>query len=662
MAATARQEDDMLKKELGQLKKKLKEEEKEKAEAQIQAKEMEDNLRNYVKSLLGKPPVDPAADVISFAVGSSELVRVLLQKNKAVLSRIFAMIFPKADQDKTMGQLVDAFSVNTEGTIEMSSSTPPPSTSELVMATPISSAPPPFVPVQLEPSKDSGKNFEGTLANPEETARADQMEKKAEEVATKKSKARSRDSEAKGKWWPCTTTETELRNIEAEGFIRPGSWRTVPGSLTPAPEAGEWVVTKALIERGFSFPPSDFFSEILKAYELHPHNISPNSILAISNHATLCKGHLRRIQPLQHRDHLMFQYTGRDDLMRASKDNLSSDALDKRIQGLIKIPRVLRIHVCKIDIHTNGSGIALYPFSLRNNISGNKPTKDPKKKAKPSPATMPVMPEVEVPPKTSSSAKPNPKDVINIDDLPEEPAAEYGRAPPRPTLRMKILMLPRLKLRLKMSKGSCCSAVQLNTRKLHEDLRVLVLEQKAEIEGLHQRDAESQKSIPTLETRLKHHEEQLVNHPSIDALSAELEVLKDEHASLQEFLKESSEKETREKKELEEKHAQATTEFADKLKKSNQRIKTLATKAKAYEMEAENIDKMIYPSLGFEWTKESPIGRTKAYEEARNAIDYLFDACRGIAKTLNLKGAKTSFVDRMTKLMRMVPELIRDSQ
>jgi hypothetical protein len=53
MAATARQEDDMLKKELGQLKKKLKEEEKEKEEAQIQAKEMEDNLRNYVKSLLG---------------------------------------------------------------------------------------------------------------------------------------------------------------------------------------------------------------------------------------------------------------------------------------------------------------------------------------------------------------------------------------------------------------------------------------------------------------------------------------------------------------------------------------------------------------------------------------------------------------------------------
>jgi hypothetical protein len=33
------------------------------------------------------------------------------------------------------------------------------------------------------------------------------------------------------------------------------------------------VVTKALIEREFSLPPSDFFTEILKVYQLQPHNI-----------------------------------------------------------------------------------------------------------------------------------------------------------------------------------------------------------------------------------------------------------------------------------------------------------------------------------------------------------------------------------------------------
>jgi hypothetical protein len=66
----------------------------------------------------------------------------------------------------------------------------------------------------------------------------------------------------------------------------------VPGAPSPAPEAQEWVMTKALVEQGFSLPPSDFFAEILKKYKLQPHNISPNSILTMSKHVTLCEGHL----------------------------------------------------------------------------------------------------------------------------------------------------------------------------------------------------------------------------------------------------------------------------------------------------------------------------------------------------------------------------------
>ncbi|KAK1574218.1 hypothetical protein QYE76_016815 [Lolium multiflorum] len=311
------------------------------------------------------------------------------------------------------------------------------------MATPLSSAPPPFIPINLDPSKDSGKEVAGTSAHPEKTSGAGQTEHQADE-ATKKTKARKRDSEAKGKWWPCTTTEMELKNLESEGFC--------------SPEAGD-----------------------SKTYGLQPHNISPNSVLAISNHVALAKaisgnpeislfqhffsvkkirqaGELatcgsitfmlrpgrvypptdrhesarywsagffylkdvsdpasekklpafkncpavelpswthcphfsdspqltravrricklteegltgkdltlswftKRIQPLQHRDRLMFEYTGRDDPMRATKDNLSADALDKRIRVLIKISRELHVHVCNKDIHTNGSGTAL---------------------------------------------------------------------------------------------------------------------------------------------------------------------------------------------------------------------------------------------------------------------------------------------------------------
>jgi hypothetical protein len=121
----------------------------------------------------------------------------------------------------------------------------------------------------LDPAKGFDKTIEGGSSNPADLAGKEQMQKKVEDVAaTKKSKARSREGKVKGQWWPCTTTENELRNLEAEGFLKPGSWRVVPGPLSPAPEAGKWVLTRALVEHGFSLPPSDFFSEILEAYKL----------------------------------------------------------------------------------------------------------------------------------------------------------------------------------------------------------------------------------------------------------------------------------------------------------------------------------------------------------------------------------------------------------
>ncbi|KAK1648177.1 hypothetical protein QYE76_065982 [Lolium multiflorum] len=818
-------------------------------------------------------------------------------------SAYFAVVFfvfltPASHRVKTSSPATPA----TANTIPMSSATPPPS-SEPIMATPISSAPPPFAPVQLDPTKDSGKDTEGISAIPEKASGEEQADQKAEEVAAKKSKARKRDSESKGKWWPCTTTDTELNNLEAEGFLKPKSWRTIPGSLAPAPEAGEMVVTKALVEHGFSFPPSDFFSEILKVYGLQPHNISPNSILAITNHATLCEGHLRippelplfqyffsvkkekipkaselatcgsitfmlrpgrvypptdrhesarywsgglfylkdvsdpaserltravrricklteegltgkdltmswftrRIQPLQHRDRLMFQYTGRDDPMRACKDNLSADAIDKRIRLLIKIPRDLHIHVCNKDIHTDGSGTALEALeeselgtllrvpqagnndpeaaseaeapevprpskrrkaassspaakrareapsiaatrkaeaekkrlklidtsnraqpNIQHTSSGSQAPRIAKKKVKPSPASMPVTPEVEVPPKASSAAKPDPKDVINLDDLPEDPTAESGKgdsgkdasstAPPpeQPNVtsteapadqveKKLALSGPRTRLHLILSvlqKAPLAQRhaeisdmmekvwgpanteeqeladhesglkvffakhknVRQNTRKLHEDLRTHILERKKEIDLLQARDADSQKAIALLETRLKNFEEENAKRPSIDDLSAKIKVLEAENESLKNFMKESSVEENKKRKELLEKHAQEVSDLAEKLKKSHQRVQTLASKNKSYEAEAEAIDKMIFPSLGLEWTKDAVLNRTEAYEEAHSSIDNLFEACRGVAKSLSLKRAGTAVMDTMTKLIKQVPELIMDWQ
>ncbi|KAK1627870.1 hypothetical protein QYE76_002185 [Lolium multiflorum] len=586
------------------------------------------------------------------------------------------------------------------------------------------------------------------------------------------------------------------------------------------------VLTKALVERGFSFPPSDFFLEILKAYGLQPHNISPNSVLAISNHVTLCEGHLRvtpelslfqyyftvkkerirqtsptrehketatfkncpatelptwshcphiseslqltravrricklteegltgkdltlswftkRIQPLQHRDHLMFQYTGRDDPMRVTKDNLSADALDKRIRVLIKVPRELRVHVCNKEIHMNGSGTALEALEenelgtlLRVPSTGNtdpdaasgsqppKAPRAPKKKAKPSPASFPITPEVEVPPKASSASKPDPKDIINVDDLPEDsahhgdsakgtsspvpPSTQPGSAFAGPTeeekeqkakllqvtnaTRVHLQPTPSLQ-KLTLSQRHAEVSDMLNkvwgkpdeevreladlednlkeffakhrevrqtTRKLHEDLRVHVLEQITEIEGLRQNAENSQQAIRLLESRLQ---EETAKRSKFDELSAKVQVLEAENESLKEFVKNSASQENQARKELIEKHARDLAELNEKLEKSQGRVISVISKNKVLEAEAEAIDKLIFPSLGFEWSKESNLKRTEAYDEARISIDALFEACRGIAKTLSLKKAKTTLIDTMTKLMQQVPDFIKDWQ
>jgi hypothetical protein len=154
LAAATRQNADSLKKELDQLKKRLKEEEKEKAESEAQRKVKEGLPRQSTLDLLGilnaltlnllsltslffnfrlssagaaDIPAGPggklhdnsSADALSMAIESSDLVHALLQKNKVVMLRLHAMIFPKADQEKSLEQLTDAFAVDTEATIEL---------------------------------------------------------------------------------------------------------------------------------------------------------------------------------------------------------------------------------------------------------------------------------------------------------------------------------------------------------------------------------------------------------------------------------------------------------------------------------------------------------------------------------------------------------------
>ncbi|KAK1651431.1 hypothetical protein QYE76_069236 [Lolium multiflorum] len=418
--------------------------------------------------------------------------------------------------------------------------------------------------------------------------------------------------------------------------------------------------------------------------------------------------------------------------MRASKDNLSADAIDKRIWLLIKILRDLRIHVCNKDIHVNGSRIALeeleekdlgtlirIPHSgtndpeaasdaeipetsgpakrkrtapsgpaakctretpsaaatrraekekqrlkqidtskqLQPNIdqffmtsfktSRSKPSKNPKKKAKPSPAFVHVTPEVEVPPKASSSAKPDPKDVINLDDIPEEPTAESGNggsvkgafssAPPPEQPAVTSADAPADEVERKLFLSPATGTPQTHPHLFPVLQKVPLSQRHTEISAM------MDKVWGPANTEAQ----------ELSDLESSLKVFFADHKNVRQ--------ETKEKKECEEEDAQAIADLNEKLRKSNTRIKTLVSKAKTSEKEADDIDKLIFPTLGFEWNPETAT-RTEAYEYARNSITDLFEACRGIAESLSLKTAKTAVIDRMTKLMRMVPDLIKDWQ
>ena len=52
-------------------------------------------------------------------LASHQLTQDLLQKGKGAMTRMHSMIFPKISQEKTLGQLIDAFAVNTKEVIEV---------------------------------------------------------------------------------------------------------------------------------------------------------------------------------------------------------------------------------------------------------------------------------------------------------------------------------------------------------------------------------------------------------------------------------------------------------------------------------------------------------------------------------------------------------------
>jgi phosphoenolpyruvate synthase/pyruvate phosphate dikinase len=68
---------------------------------------------------LDKIPNNSPANGVSMTLASHQLTRELLEKGKGAMARMHSMIFPKINQDKTLGQLIDAFAVDTKEVIEV---------------------------------------------------------------------------------------------------------------------------------------------------------------------------------------------------------------------------------------------------------------------------------------------------------------------------------------------------------------------------------------------------------------------------------------------------------------------------------------------------------------------------------------------------------------
>src|SRR4051812_39025778 len=100
----------------------------------------------------------------------------------------------------------------------------------------------------------------------------------------------------KGDWRGSDITDCDIQEMVAEGYLPSTEglfWRAAPaGEVTPSPQVGEKVYIKAQLVHGVSLPISHFFLSVLNHYKVQPHNLSPNSILVLSNFTALCEGYL----------------------------------------------------------------------------------------------------------------------------------------------------------------------------------------------------------------------------------------------------------------------------------------------------------------------------------------------------------------------------------
>ncbi|KAK1650883.1 hypothetical protein QYE76_068688 [Lolium multiflorum] len=129
LATDAKKENALLKEEVSKLKQQMKDEQDARRAAAVAIDKKEGVLRESIKDLLEAANItvtrrhqlreDSTSDALSLAAESNVQVLGLLQKTRGALSRLYSMIFPKVKQDKTLGEMADAFLVDPSEPVEV---------------------------------------------------------------------------------------------------------------------------------------------------------------------------------------------------------------------------------------------------------------------------------------------------------------------------------------------------------------------------------------------------------------------------------------------------------------------------------------------------------------------------------------------------------------
>lgn len=83
-------------------------------------------------------------------------------------------------------------------------------------------------------------------------------------------------------------TKDMIMVLEHEGFVGEKKVRSPQGEMVPKPQAADAMVFRDFFTYDLRFPTARFLREVLEAFEVQMHHLTPNGILILSKFCCAC--------------------------------------------------------------------------------------------------------------------------------------------------------------------------------------------------------------------------------------------------------------------------------------------------------------------------------------------------------------------------------------